>query len=381
MRVHGTRGVRIGASLTAIAIAASVAGCASPGASDTSSSAFASSLSSAPAATSESVSPSATAAPPSPAASSSTAPAAPVAAPARSDPNAGLGLSGYTVLEYPTAYEVSEAVWEDVGPGWSVEVVSSVAYPYGDPWQQPAAVLYVVDPDDTYYEVAELPERMWADARVVSWIEDQEFVRLTWGGGWESARYDLRTGNVLNIIFASYGQNAYANMFVAADAEGNELWSAESNGGTKLYRWDGSTGDWAASSLVTEHPDADAWWVQEFWRTEVSEDGRKVVLHVDSAPDTFSGDFVVYDLTTDTSDAFTVPELVGSSSAVARYGVDDDVFIVDWYEGAGAYDLAAGTVTTITTWDDTEMLDATWDGRVGWGESTDPDAAFWSCNC
>ncbi|WP_143338087.1 hypothetical protein [Demequina sp. NBRC 110054] len=305
----------------------------------------------------------------------------PVAAPARTDPNAALALEGYLPVDYPDALGVTDAVWDDVGAGWSVALLSSVAYPFDERFEQPPAVLYLVDPSEQYYEVGVLPERMWVDSRVVSWVEDDDFVRLTWAGGWESARYDLRTGATQSIVFTSYGADAFANMFVAADAEGNELWSAESANGTKLYRWDAQTKEWAASSLVDDYPDADAWWEDFFWRTQVSDDGEKVVLHESSDPGVLTGRFVAYDLPSDTAETFEVSALAGRDLATVLYGIDDGVMVLDWGTELVGYGLEIGGFVEVVAWDDGEMLDAAWDGRVGWGQPTDPEAAFWACNC
>ncbi|WP_152659553.1 hypothetical protein [Demequina salsinemoris] len=309
----------------------------------------------------------------------------PEAAATRTDPNAG--VEGGTEISYPDALVMEDWVWDRVGEGWSVEVVSVQSYGYDESWDQPPAVLYLVSPEDVYFEVGELPERMWDDARVVSWVEDDGYVRVTWSGGDYGARYDLLTGATEDVVFSAYGETADSNSFVSADAEGNELWSATSESGTKLYRWDAATGDWSAASVVDDHPELDAWWDYIEWETVTSDDGDSVLLvEYDGGRGSgaTTGRFGVYDLASDTSSEFTVPEaegvylgaitrdIVDGAVVMQVYGDDDELTVV-------SYDIASGVLTEIgeMAMDDV----AAWDGRIGYGEATPTGATFWTCGC
>ncbi len=307
----------------------------------------------------------------------------PEAAPTRTDPNPAHGDGTYNI-DYPTALVLEDWVWDRVGPGWSVEVVSSAFNYAGDDWVQPPAVLYLVSSEDVYFEIAELPERMWDDARVVSWLEDEEVARVTWAGGWASALYELRSGESEDIVFSSYGANAGRNSFVSADAEGNELWSATSSNGTKLYRWDAAAHEWAAASAVDDFPDALAWWEGVYSTTVTSEDGDSVVLLEYDGGDV-SGDFVLYNLASDTSTPFEVPQAAGLPMENVGTRIVDGVVVMEIWTGSQTptvvgYDIASGTISQM---DEAPQAGggAAYSGGVAYGEATSRGATHYDCGC
>ncbi len=297
----------------------------------------------------------------------------PEAAATRTDPNADLEQGDH--IEYPDALVMEDWVWDYVGEGWSLEVASVQGYAYNDDgeWVQPAAVIYVVSPEDVYFEVAELPERMWNDARVASWVEGEEYVRIAWGLG-EAGRYDLRTGTSEDLEFAVYGAASDSVSFVAADAAGDELWRAHSANGVKYYRWTES-GGWKASALVAEAPEAD--WLATTpglsFAQAVSGDGETVVLTVDQD----NGDFVAYDLAADTVTSVSIPEL-GGQDYLVTVGVGDSVWVSDSGHALSfQYSAESGAAVEGTWPGDAED----WDGRVSWGLPTDAQATWFWCGC
>ncbi len=312
----------------------------------------------------------------------------PEAAPTRTDPNAALEYGNE--ISYPDALVMEDWVWDRVDEGWSVQVVSVPEFPGPEDWVQPAAVLYLISPEDVYFEVAELPERMWIEARVVSWVEDQEYVRVAWGYfGGSAARIDMRTGAAEDIVFSSYGANATRTLFLSADADGNELWSATSENGTKLYRWDATSQTWAAASLVKEHPDASALWGAWWVESVNSADGRFLLLR--ELEEDEDGDevafrtFVLYDLGSDAFTEVAVPEVeeltvYGADAELVNGGIE---LFLSWDPEPVAirYDIESGTWSEFSySYDDGEE-DDWWDGRVVWGEPTSQDADVWVCSC
>ncbi|WP_084125232.1 hypothetical protein [Demequina sp. NBRC 110054] len=314
----------------------------------------------------------------------------PEAAPTRDDPNSD--QSSGTHIAYPQALVMEDWVWDRVGPGWEVEVVSTRWYPFEDEgWVQPAAVVYLVSPEDVRFDLGALPERMWDQARVVSWVEDDDYIRVTWSDGDDSGRFDLRDGTSDDIVFAAYGSDATRNAFVAADAEGNELWSATSENGTKLYRWDAARAAWAAASVVEDYPEATAWWDGIAWTTIASADGESVLLFDEDAEGTLTGDFLVYDLASDTAAAFTATAFAGLDWYTADLAIVDGAVVMRAYRDSGdvmlSYAIADGTLSELSkadwndAWNDDSSQGTEWDGTVGYGEATNPGVTFWTCGC
>ncbi|WP_143338088.1 hypothetical protein [Demequina sp. NBRC 110054] len=292
----------------------------------------------------------------------------PAEAAARTDPNAD--IEGATTIAYPDALVMEDWVWDRVGDGWGV-VAASADTDWADGWVQPAAVVYLVSPEGVYFEVGELPEAKWAYARVVSWVEDEEYVRVRSSGG--SFRYDLRTGATEDLQFAVYGANSDWTGFVAADAEGNELWRATSENGTKHYRWDAATGEWAASILVDAYPDfASDWYFFSTW-CAVSGDGELVALRDPSSSETV----VVYDLGQDTAEAVDVA--VGRESDMTAF-FRDRTLVVQFRDqdlntvAVMTYDVDSGVLTELDEVPD--LTDEDGQFAVGWHTATDNSVTY-----
>ncbi|WP_152659552.1 hypothetical protein [Demequina salsinemoris] len=303
----------------------------------------------------------------------------PAAAATRTDPNTALEYSN--AISYPDALVMEDWVWDRVGEDWAVEVVATQQYYYDEAWTQPAAVVYLVSPEEVYFEVGQLPKRMWDDARVVSWVEDEGYIRLEWADG--AARYDLRTGKTEDLTFAVYGAKASSPAFVAADAAGNELWSATSDNGTKHYRWDAATGEWSASSLVDTYPDIDSEWSYPgTWGRTVSDDGELVALRLDGELDSV---FVVYDLAADTSYEFTIDEASGLDTTSLDLRFADRALLVETWGADGedtavvSIDIDSGDVSELEAMPEADG--GTWDGSIEWGAATDNAATWFACGC
>ncbi|MDN4472296.1 hypothetical protein [Demequina zhanjiangensis] len=288
-------------------------------------------------------------------------------------------------IVYPEALVMEDWVWDRVGEGWSVATVGLPDYRHAGSvgvYEMPPSVIYLVSPEEVYFEIALLPEPLWNGVRVVSWDEEDETVRLSFdGGGSSGAVYDLRTGEWEEIVFASYGANADSNQFVAADAEGNELWSARSDNGTKLYRWDARSREWSASALVDQapHVSAEQGGIAASW-CAVSEEGDRVILT--GTQDGAWTEIVVYSLTEDSLRTVSVPPvsdpwflrgewLDGSTAWFTAVGDDD--YVIDLESGAvtavGERPAGVQNHARSTMW------------SVGYGEPTDGAVTYRECMC
>ncbi|WP_084125229.1 hypothetical protein [Demequina sp. NBRC 110054] len=304
----------------------------------------------------------------------------PEAAPAREDTN-DYGEFGAPV-EYPDALVMEDWVWDRVGEGWSVATVGIDDGRYSEDDPIVPAVIYLVSPEDVYFEIAELPEELWDGVRVVSWNEDDDSVRLSYGlGGYYGARFDLRTGDWETVVFAAYGATAFANEFVAADADGNELWSARSENGTKYYRWDAEKEHWSASALVDQAPFATA--VQDgigLTSFAASPNGDTVLLYGRDEDRDYDGTIVLYSLGEDTVTVVDAPAL---QEAYVLWGVwidDSTASINDATGGSWEFDVDAGELVevdepTFSDW----PLSSAW--LVGFGDATDDDVTSRECGC
>ncbi|WP_152650190.1 hypothetical protein [Demequina aestuarii] len=252
---------------------------------------------------------------------------------------------------YPRAHVMEDWVWEAVGEGWALDVVS-VTWNIGhfeNPL--PPAVLYLVSPEDVHFELRELPERMWASPRVTSWREQQGTASMWWrnvDGDEHTGRgavVDLRTGDVDDLVMAVYGETAHDYSFVMSNAAGDELWRAESDAGFKYYRWrDGADDDgWVATALVDQEPTADDF-VEDpkFVGFTTTADGNRVLLQraVDSAAGEASRDgksFLVYDLDADHISETVVRELGRDASvySAAFEGADTVMVGIGYREETG----------------------------------------------
>ncbi|MFN3866065.1 MAG: hypothetical protein ACK4MD_05045, partial [Demequina sp.] len=279
-------------------------------------------------------------------------------------------------MSYPQAHVMEDWVWDRVGPTWGVGIASQLFYPPAG-LELPPAVLYLHSPDGVYFEVAELPEEAWDDARVVSWQEDARTLRV-WtrdGGG----LFDMTTGEFDPIEFSIGGEPAPLETFVAANALGDELWFAENDNGGGFYRWSASAG-WAKASLWDVAPAArhfgDA---PGYSEPNLSVDGDAVLLAI--APTTDDGlegvptSFVEYRLSRDTTAVFDAGLPANALSVYAVTWVDErsvslEVELPDGYRpalvelgGQTRIDpqniAAAKELAALPEWVDVEFREAT----------------------
>jgi len=232
----------------------------------------------------------------------------------------GYVYDGHEGLPYPSAHVMEDWVWDAVGERWALSIASLQRDYYDPEFEQPTAVMYLESPEGVTFELFELPDRAWDDARVVSWREDQGTAMVWWAADDENrwghgGAIDLRTGVLDDLAFGVYGEGAHDIRFITANAQGDELWRAESEAGFKYYRWsDGADDDgWVASALVDQSPDADdASGSIGAWGPDVSKNGDLVLLRPVSEVGTVLT-LISYSLSTDslTTTVASVPQRAG----------------------------------------------------------------------
>ncbi|WP_084106419.1 hypothetical protein [Demequina sp. NBRC 110056] len=308
---------------------------------------------------------------------------------------------------YPQAHVMEDWVWDAVGAGWALDIASvQWTINYIDNAVLPAAVLYLVSPEDVRFELYELPERAWASTRVTSWREDQGIATIWWADHSEdrddgqAAAVNLRTGEVSDLRMAVYGETATDYRFIMANAAGDELWRAQSEAGFKYYRWsEGADEDgWVGSALVDEVPDADAaGYSIGIDGPTVTDDGDRVLLRrpLSSEPATTMLTLVTYDLSSDSVAQYpflglpeearlTDPYLLERSLVQAWVefpeNPDSDDNVYTSYPALFALD-GSGAVTELA---DADVFVPDWlelGLPVYFGEATDRSAGFEMCGC
>ncbi len=139
---------------------------------------------------------------------------------------------------FPTAFDMQDWVWDKVGTGWGLMLVSAGA---------PRPVMYLLSPEGAAFELAELPAAATDHPAIVTWQEAQRTARIVWGDGSEGALVDLRTGALDPIAFTQDGVPSTWIQFVSASADGTEIWAGGNDGwaGSKRrnYAWT-PDGEW-----------------------------------------------------------------------------------------------------------------------------------------
>ncbi|MFV0632878.1 hypothetical protein [Demequina sp.] len=326
------------------------------------------------------------------------------ALPAMAAQRESAATNDWTSDPYPQAHVMEDWVWDFVGEGWSLDIASEQWYPYDDAWVQPAAVLYLISPEDVHFELFELPERAWDDARVTSWREDQDTAMIWWSEKNDGSRYgkggavNLRTGALDDLVMSVNGETAHHMRFVTANAAGDELWRAESSAGFKYYRWsDGADEDgWVASALVDQVPDADdlgsETGVDEF---TVAEGGDRVFLRPTAEVTRTQTDLTVvtYDLAADKITSFPFTGLPpGARFQFAR--IADSETLYGWLmfpdttaDNEHTYDAVEleftldGTGSYSTATEAPESGGSEVGGPVGYGLASPLGAGSEACGC
>lgn len=155
---------------------------------------------------------------------------------------------------FPEASPLDAAAWAAVGEGWTVRIVGVAAAAEGA--QAPEAVLYLVSPDERWYEVTALGDEAALDARVATWREREQTLTVTWRdaqGLPHASEVSLPGGEASEIAFAMPGgATSSAVTPVAVDDAGTELWRAVApDGAARYYRWSADRG-WTVAALSTE---------------------------------------------------------------------------------------------------------------------------------
>ena len=312
-------------------------------------------------------------------------------------------------VPYPEAHVMEDWVWDAVGAGWTLDVASvqfDIGYMEGEGRELPVAVLYLVSPEDVRFELFELPERTWASTRVTSWREDQGVATLWWSTPFEDerdgqgAQVDLRSGAVDDLVMAVYGETATDYRFIMANAQGDELWRAESSAGVKYYRWsEGADEDgWIATALVEQEPDADEL-ATDIGSTgpTAATDGDTVLLRpVEEASGTGTRVTVIaYTLSTDSIETFVFDGVPPGSDLMHAVLVDEQSLIatLDYPDDVSVQDSPHSSDTTLFRLDGSGRMEPAqddasfWDGNeppaqpVGYAEATPRSAAVELCGC
>ncbi|MFW2512737.1 hypothetical protein ACNI3K_03060 [Demequina sp. SO4-13] len=321
----------------------------------------------------------------------------PVTGPALDDSADGIPDDGYPELAeprhqvegtdfgitYPQARVMEDWVWDRVGPDWGVGIASALVYPpTGD--EVPPAVVYLHSPDEVYFEIGELPEAAWNDARVVSWQEDDRTARVwsTDGGG----LYDMRTGTYDPVEFSIDGDVAESETFVMSNSGGDELWFAENDNGGGYYRWTDLDG-WEQASLWDDTPDARHFGDSAGYSAPLTRaDGDSVLLAVAPSVDAVPSSLVEYRLFDDATTEFD-PQFPSDAVGVIAAGWLDDASValeVEMPDGYRSAVVEAGGQVFFGTYgglaeDQLEELPEWVD--VMFGEPTRRDTAGVACGC
>ncbi|MDN4480624.1 hypothetical protein [Demequina muriae] len=345
---------------------------------------------------------------------------APLAGPPLDDSADGIPEDGYPPLApdrnsavtaeahvtYPEALVMEEWVWDRAGSGWSLEIASVQMNFYTDDWTQPPAVLYLVSPEERYFELTELPERTWDDARVVSWREGHDTAMIWWaaddaehGRAGFGGAVDLRSGEVDDLSMAVYGETAWDHRFVMANASGDELWRAESEAGFKYNRWsDGADEDgWVASAVVDEFPSADA---ASFYigseRPITTADGDRVLLRPSEelSQDTTTMTLFAYDLAADEVTSYRFDRLPRKAELMhAFFDGSDSVYALLHYpvdpDSSASHNNSHGVRVSLAGEGSIERIEYDDEGgsgdterrRIGFGESSPRSVAREDCGC
>ncbi len=293
------------------------------------------------------------------------------------------------VPDYPEAYVMEDWIWDEVGPGWGIGVVAALYYPptYEYEGQLPPAVLYLHSPEGVYFEVAQLPAGWWDDTRVVSWDEAGGGVRLWSRDG--GARYDLRTGELEEVEFSIGGEPAEAETFIAADADGNELWEARNDNGGGYYRWSADEG-WAKASTWEDAPSAmgPSQW-PGVTSSALDATGSRVLLTTSSAdqPDGLLPDeVVVYDVSDDTTVVYPVTQDDAIGEVYSPWWVDDSTIAFDGYLHENPASLVASLEAPLSFAEDAGLTPPETDALpvavdVYYGEATPAATTAQECGC
>jgi hypothetical protein len=202
---------------------------------------------------------------------------------------------------YPEARLMEDWVWNRTGPGWAL-----VLFAEGSGMSEtalPVPVVYLVSPEGVYFELTELPGRVADGATLVSWHEGEKTARIVWDHGTRGGLLSLETGEVDDTSFGLTAGRTKDIQFLAASADGREVWSAWGLDGleTRFYSWTSEAQwEWILSSQDDLHVE---WYVNP-----TSPDSTAVALQIYTAADSLVAssrslppgvpNFVVYSLDT-----------------------------------------------------------------------------------
>lgn len=140
---------------------------------------------------------------------------------------------------YPEALTMADWVWDRVGPQWAIVLFAEHSGQGQDVQSLQTPVVYLVSPEGVYFELAELPVTVSDGATLVSWHEEERTARIVWNDGTKGGLLHLETGEVEDTSFNVDGKQIEDVQFLAANAEGKELWLAWGEDGlkTKISTW------------------------------------------------------------------------------------------------------------------------------------------------
>jgi len=208
---------------------------------------------------------------------------------------------------YPEARVMEEWVWDRVDSDWAI--VLFAAESGASDTALPTPVAYLVSPEGVYFELSELPGRVADGATLVSWHEDERTARIVWDQGTRGGLLHLESGEVEDTSFGLTAGRTKDIQFLAANADGREIWSAWGLDGleTRFYSWTAEAAwEWILSSQEDLHVE---WYVNP-----TSPDSSAVALQIYTIADSLVAserslppgvpNMVVYSLETGEDDRF-----------------------------------------------------------------------------
>lgn len=139
---------------------------------------------------------------------------------------------------YPMAYEVTDAIWDAVGPGWSVAVFCAPGIESVDTagLRRLPASLYLVSPEGRYFHLWDLTEDgddyglaltawiNWVDVEL-GWIEVGHRLASIEAEYQITDVRDLRTGAILATVFNGEGDSHGTNLLIISpQSDGTPAW-------------------------------------------------------------------------------------------------------------------------------------------------------------
>lgn len=211
---------------------------------------------------------------------------------------------------FPDAYELTEEILAQAGPGWAVESYASLHDPYSDQKDllNPAAI-YLVDSDGVYYLAHVVEPGLEAyNSVVVAWRESTGEVVIDNPYGGRAMVLNLATREQTPLRRADLGVTTDGNEapdLIMSSADGAELWSAYLSTGSRFFRWTEQDGFKPAALDEFARNNASFGQLSSWWNyvATIRGDGRVGLFESRDDPDSWESNepdsLYAYDLSTD----------------------------------------------------------------------------------